>query len=78
MPVVDNMVLCTSKFVFLTNLMLSVLTRERERETYTKGMSERFWMSLALTVVIVSLGFAYVQTHQIVHIICAVLGINYT
>ena len=46
--------------------MLSVLTtkereRERGREKHTQKETGRFWISLTLTAVIISPGFAYVQ-----------------
>lgn len=62
-PIVSNAVLGTSKFVKSIDLRLSVLNtiKNGPRET------ERYWMSIILTVVMVSPVFAYVQTHPIVH-----------
>lgn len=65
LAIVNNTVLCTLKFKRL-NLTLNVLTTRKKQGT------RRFWevldMFIALTVVTVSWGTAYVQAHQIVHI----------
>ena len=75
--VVKNMVLYTSTFVKSVDFMLRLLTLTThihtgiKKQIQTKGvkeMRELLDVSITLIVVMASCVFAYVKTHQIVHI----------
>lgn len=76
MPVINNMVLCTSKFVKKDSHVKSLLNKQTSNTLSSQKQNQKdisilwevMYMSIPLIVVIVSQAFAYAQTHAIVHI----------
>lgn len=72
-PIVTNIILCTSEFAKRADFMSSVLItiRQTNQKKPTKGqrkLREVLDMSITLTEVMLPRVFTYVQNHQIVHI----------
>ena len=77
MPIINKMVLCTSKFIKMVDLMLSVCTTKKQtKQRDIRKTWEVLDMPSTLILVMVSQVFAYFQTHQILQLSVYQLYLN--